>query len=160
MRITTVITLVLLSASTTASAETLDVKEGLWESTSTLAIEGLQIPPALLQNLPAAQRNQLERMDGRPHVDQACVTQKDIVAGFMRFDKQSACTRVTTAASPRSYAADITCTGILAGTGTLKVQAPSPSRVQGTAALQSMLGNVNMTLDARWIGASCDALKK
>ena len=150
----------LLLGTGAASAETLDVKEGLWESTSTIAIAGLQIPPALLQNLPEAQRNQLERMDGRPHVDRACVTREDVAAGFTRFDKQSACIRATTAATPRSYAANITCSGVLNGTGTLRVQAPTPSRVQGSAALQGMLGNMTMTLDARWVAASCGALKK
>jgi hypothetical protein len=161
MRFVAIPAIILLAHVTVASAaDTLDVKEGLWESTSTMTIQGLQIPPALLQNLPEAQRAQIERFDGQPHVDQACVTQKDIAAGFTRFDKQSACTRNTLAATPRSYAANITCTGLLAGAGTLQVQAPSSSRVQGTAALQGMLGNMTMTLDARWVSASCGALKK
>ena len=127
---------------------------------ASLAIEGLEIPPALLQSLPEAQRDQLERMDGKPHVDRACVTQKDIAAGFTMFDKQSACTRVTLAASPRTYAANITCTGILAGTGTLNVEAPNPSRVQGTAMLQGMLGHVSLMLEAHWLSAGCDMPKK
>jgi hypothetical protein len=161
MRLIAATALALLGYAAAASAaDTLDVKEGLWESTSTMTIQGLQIPPALLQNLPEEQRAQIERFDGRPHLDHACVTQKDIAAGFTRFDKQSACTRNTLAATPRNYAANITCTGLLAGTGTLQVQAPSPSRVQGSAALQGMLGNMTMTLDARWISASCGALKK
>jgi hypothetical protein len=160
MRMIATISLLLVHATVASAADTLDVKEGLWESTSTMTLEGFQIPPALLQSLPEEQRAQIERFDGRPHMDHACVTQKDIAAGFTRFDKQSACTRSTLTATPRSYAANITCAGLLAGTGSLSVQAPSAARVQGTAALQGMLGNMTMTLDARWISASCGALQK
>ena len=42
----------LLLAAPAARAETLDIKEGLWEATSTLTLDGVQIPPGLLQSLP------------------------------------------------------------------------------------------------------------
>ena len=142
------------------AADTLDIREGLWESTSSVSIEGLQIPPALLQNLPEQQREQFARLDGRPHVDRACVTQKDIAQGFARFDKESQCVRRMTSSSPRHLAADITCQGLWAGNGTAQVDAPSATRVQGAAALQSALGNVHATFEARWLSASCGALKQ
>ncbi len=158
MRIITVLALIAFTHA--AMAETLDIKEGAWEVTSTLAIEGLQIPPALLQSLPDEQRAQFERMDGRPRVERACVTQKDIAAGFDRFDKQSGCTRNTGVSTPRHFEAGIACTGLFTGTGAARVDAPSPTRVQGAATLEGMLGNMSMTLDARWLSASCGAAKK
>jgi hypothetical protein len=159
MRIITALALISFTPAAMA-ADTLDIKEGLWETTSTLAIEGLQIPPALLQSLPDEQRAQFERMDGRPRIEHACVTQKDIAAGFDRFDKQSGCTRSTAVSTPRHFEAGLTCTGLFTGTGAARVDATSPTRVQGSATLQGMLGNMSMTLDARWLSASCGALKK
>ena len=159
MRIITALALILLSPAAVA-ADTLDVKAGLWEATSTLTIEGLQLPPALLQGLPDEQRSQLERMDGQPRIERACVTEKDIAAGFDRFDRESGCTRNTAISTPRRFEGNIACTGLFTGTGRARVEAPSPTRVQGSATLQSMLGNMNMTLDARWLSSSCGLANK
>ncbi len=142
-------------AAAPAMAETLDIKEGLWEATSTLTMDGVQIPPGLLEDLPEEQRAQVERLDGRPRIDRTCVTQKDIAQGFQRFDKESACVRQTVAATPRRFEATVTCGGMLAGTGAARIEAPDTTHVRGTATLQSLLGNVGMTLSARWLSASC-----
>lgn len=146
---------VTLLAATPAMAETLDIKEGLWEATSTLTMDGVQIPPGLLESLPEEQRAQVERLDGRPRTDRACVTQKDIAQGFQRFDKESACVRQTMASTPRRFEANVTCSGMLAGTGVARIEAPDTTHVRGAASLQSLLGNVSMTLNARWLSASC-----
>lgn len=147
--------LVLILAASAAGAQTLDIKEGLWEATSTVTLDGLQLPPAVLESLPDAQRRQFERLDGRPRTERACVTQKDIAQGFQRFDRESACTRETIAATPRRFEASVTCGGILPGEGAARIEAPDATHVRGAATLQSLLGNVNMTLTARWLSASC-----
>lgn len=149
----------LLFASAAAAAETLDIKEGLWEATSTVTLDGMQLPPALLQSLPDEQRRQFERLDGRPRTERACVTQKDIAQGFQRFDRESACTRETIASTPRRFEANVTCGGILPGEGSARIEAPDATHVRGAATLQSLLGNVNMALNARWLSASCSAEK-
>jgi hypothetical protein len=103
MRIIAALGLTVLGFVATASAttDTLNIKEGLWETTTTLKMDGPQVPPALLNSLPDEQREQLARMDGRPRVDRACVTRKDIAEAFDRFDKQSACTRDMITSTPR-----------------------------------------------------------
>lgn len=160
MRIITALSLLFFgcAAQAASAAEPLNIKEGLWEATSTLRIEGLQLPPGLLQSLPEEQRAQLERMDGQPHIDRTCVTRKDIAEGFDRFDRQSACTRNMIASTPRLIEANVTCTGLLAGTGTARVEAPTATEVRGAAALQGLLGNMTATLRARWLSAACGAV--
>jgi hypothetical protein len=159
MRITAAIALAFAVPAAASAADTLDIKEGLWEATSTVMIEGLQLPPGLLQSLPEDQRAQLERMDGQPRADRVCVTRKDIAEAFERFDRQSACTRDRTVSTPRVLEANMTCTGFLAGTGIARVEAPTPTRVQGSAVLRGLLGNMSATLQARWLSAACGDVK-
>lgn len=153
MRMLIVPALVLLSSG--AAAQSLDIREGLWEATSTVTVEGMEIPPGLLQSLPPEQREQVARLDGRPRTERACVTRKDIAQGFQRFDRESACTHRTIASTPRRFEASVTCAGLLAGTGTARVDAPNATHVQGAADLQSLFGAMRMTLNARWLSASC-----
>ena len=141
-----------------AAADTLNVKEGLWETTTTVKMGGLQLPPELLQNLPEEQRAQLQRLDGRPRVDRACVTRRDIQEAFERFDKQSACTRDMITSTPQVLEANVTCTGLLAGTGIARVEAPSSNRVQGRAELHGLLANVSVAFEGRWLSNACRSL--
>ena len=72
MRIAAALCLCLIGAArASAATDTLNIKEGLWETTTTVKMGGLQIPPELLQNLPDEQREQMQRLDGRPRVDRA-----------------------------------------------------------------------------------------
>ena len=141
-----------------AAPETLNIKEGLWETTTTVKMGGLQVPPELLQSLPEDQRAQLQRLDGQPRVDRACVTRRDIQDAFERFDRQSACTRDMITASPQVLEANVTCTGLLAGTGMARVEAPSSNRVQGYAELHGLLANVSVAFQGRWLSAACRSL--
>ena len=88
------------------------------------------------------------------------MTQKDIAQGFQRFDTESACARRTVASTPRRFEANVTCGGMLAGTGAARIEAPDTTHVRGAATLQSVFGNVRMTLDARWLSARCEPAKK
>ena len=159
MRIAAVLSLALIGALPVAAAtDTLNIREGLWETTTTVNMGGLQIPPELIQGLPEEQRTQLQRLDGRPRVDRACVTRRDIQEAFERFDKQSACTRDMITSSPQVLEANVTCTGLLSGTGVARVEAPSSNRVQGRAVLHGLLANVSVAFEGRWISNACRSL--
>ncbi len=159
MRLAAVLCLSLIgSAPVWASPDTLNIKEGLWETTTTVKMGGLQIPPEFLENLPDEQRTQMQRLDGRPRVDRTCVTRRDIQEAFERFDKQSACTRDMITSTPQVMEANVTCTGLLSGTGIARVEAPSSIRVQGRAELHGMLANVSVAFEGRWLSNACRSL--
>jgi hypothetical protein len=148
------------------SAETLNVKLGLWEITSVTQTRGMPpLPKELLDKLTPAQRREMEAdikaeqaKGPDKDTDRECITQKDLERPFETANakecKQSIVTTTRTSQEVR-----IVCSGGIPGSGVLKVSTPSPEKMTGSLDLKLGEGADAMTiksqLQGKWLGSDC-----
>jgi hypothetical protein len=152
----------------TASTESLNVKTGLWEVTSTAQSSGM---PFDLSTLPADQRAKIEAAmkaqmaeRGKPRITRECITKEKLEKDlFTDKDLDPSCKRTTIASTATLQELKLECSGRQPMTGTLHFEAVDPSHVRGTIKMvaggpgQTM--NVDSTFTAKWIGADCGDVK-
>jgi len=144
----------------------LDVKTGLWETTTSYKVSGdLPLPPGTLEKLTPEERAQLEQsMKGsaatQTLIDKHCVTQKDLQHPL----NEEHCTWNIVESSGSRARGSVVCEdqGIrMSGTGDF--QAVDPEHMKGTAHLTTTGSDRSMSTDAtftsRWLGASCGDVK-
>jgi hypothetical protein len=150
------------------AAEKLAAKAGLWETTTTTNVGGMPtIPPEMLANLSASQRAQVElamaAASGKPVTGRSCVTEQDLVDGFLfsQYQPQNVqCTFTVTSGTPKRQEATIQCTSPAGpADGKMVVDVVSDTHVNGTMQVKSPQMSVDMKFEAKWIGASCGATK-
>jgi hypothetical protein len=156
------------------SVTPLDVKLGLWESTSTSQTTGMPpMPDSVLQKLTPEQRARMEAAakareakGPRQHTQQSCVT-KDSLAKAMTFGQSESnqqCTRTVLRSSSHAQDLSYTCEGMMKGTGEIHIEASDNEHVKGSSSITTSGGgnamNVKMSFEAHWIGSDCSAIKK
>jgi len=151
------------------AADALQVKTGLWETTSTTTLSGMAIPADRLAKMPPAQRAQMEQMmkqmSGTKSVkDRSCVTQKDLQEGAFRnrADQDGGhCTYKQVSGTARHQEWAFQCSNDEGNaTGKMTLDAPDSTHVRGVVEMRSDRGNANISLAAQWISASCAGADK
>jgi Protein of unknown function (DUF3617) len=151
------------------AADALQVKTGLWETTSTITLSGMRMPAEQLAKLPPAQRAQMEQMmkqmtGERPITDRSCVTQKDLQEGaFRKQAEQDAgrCSYTQVTGTARHQEWTFQCSNAEGeANGRMTMDAPDSTHVQGALEMKSTRGNTNIKFAARWISASCAGADK
>jgi len=153
-----------LAAGEVLGAEPLNIKPGLWEMTTSTALSGSMMPPALLAQMPPEQRARIEAAlkqqgaGGHAGSSQTCVTKEDLLRGSVPTDKaadQKNCKyRVVTQTNTRMET-HFQCTGEGARDGEMKLEAVSPEQLKGAIQVTTVRGKVTVQLDGHWLGASC-----
>jgi len=159
-------------AGTIAAGETLRVKTGLWEVTTTTQTSGM--PPIDVSKLPPEQREKIEAMlksraqaAPKTTTKQECLTQEKLEQKLFDDEKENAfCKRtsVTETASLQEFKLECGDKGREEhGVGSLRIEALSPESVKGTMKMAMAGGanamNMNSTFTAKWLNASCGTVK-
>ena len=155
------------ASQTSVKLQPLNVKPGLWETTTTYTRSGeMPIPPGMLDRMAPEQRARLEeRLKANSgtktttSTDKNCVTKDDIKDAEFGVDKRE-CTQTITASSSTIAKGNLSCE--IEGAkmnGSIEVNAPDPEHVKGTAHITTTGGGHSMKVDStfssKWLGSSC-----
>ena len=147
----------------------LDVKTGLWETTSTTNVAGqLPISPDQMANLTPEQRAKIEQAmkasSGKPMTYKSCLTKEKLEKGY-GFDNHKECTHDVLTSTAHKVDVRMVCTE---KDGTkmnvlVKVDALSSTNVKGTTHMTMENGGRTMTSDgtltSKWISSDCGSVK-
>jgi hypothetical protein len=153
-----------------ALADSLDVKPGAWDMSSTTLTSGSLIPPDTLAKMPPEQRAKIEQSmqarSGKPitHTSKECVTQEDLDQDRMlkeqHEDGDLQCTRRVVSKSSRKLVIERTCPAPRASTSQMAVEAKTPETIVGSMDItRAGSGKVHVDIKGRWLGASCAEIK-
>ena len=152
-----------------AAIHPLDVKQGQWETTTSMKMSGLPtIPPEVLNQMPPEQRAKLEAMiaarAGKPMSSTNCMT-KDKLQQAWNTGQQGlkACTTnvITSTSSRQEIRLECNRNGMKTS-GTIKVEAIDSEHIRG--AVQMMAAdpshtspgmNMDYSFTSKWIGPAC-----
>jgi hypothetical protein len=149
-----------------ARADQLNIKTGEWEMTTVGLTTGMPIPEEKLSKMSPEQRARLEQImqahSGKPsaHVRNTCVTKEKLAkSNIIKDDAPEGCTKKVIANSPTKVVVERTCAAPQESVSTISIEAPTPEsvlvnvdRMQGGAQ-----GKVHISIQGRWLGASCSA---
>ncbi len=147
------------------AADTLQVKTGLWETTTTTNNAGFSIPAERLAKMPPAQRAKAEQLMKQlgargPQTtrEKSCVTAKDLELGAFRGrdDDDKACKYTQVSATPRRQEFTVQCSNEdQTTTGRMVVEAPDSTHVTGSIETKTDSTTVSIRFTGQWLSASC-----
>jgi hypothetical protein len=148
----------------------LNVKPGLWESTTTSTTAGqMPFPAELLSRLSPEQRAKMEaRMKAnsapktRTFTNKGCETKEKLAE--QPFSDQKECKQTIITSSSTKAELKILCEfGDVRSSGTMHIDVLSPESVKGSGQMTSNGGGHSMTMNtsfsAKWLGPSCGSVK-
>jgi len=161
-----------LACAAADQVQPLNVKLGLWETTTTVQMSGAPpIPAEMLEKLSPEQRAKLEaamkaRQTQGPSttVRKECLTKEklDKSLAFGGENRQS-CKQTIVSATGSKEDIRVECTGEIKGSGEIHVEALNSENVQGSMHMTANAAGATMhtqsTFKARWLGASCGTTK-
>jgi hypothetical protein len=143
----------------------LDVKPGLWEITTTTALQGSMIPPAQLERMSPEQRARIAAMMAKraaagpkSFVRKSCVTAQELQRGAFRAgdDQDDAnCKHAVVRQTATAQEMTMVCTGDSAHSANMRIEAVDRDHIKGVISVRSEGGKSAMQLAGRWLGASC-----
>jgi len=150
-----------------ADYHALDVKTGLWETTTKSQMNGVpQLPPDLLNKLTPEQRAKLEAtlkaraaQGPKTNVHRGCLTKEQLDKALDVLDdlKEKGCTRTLVTSTSSKQDIRFECTvGGLTESGTVHVEALNSENIKGTMMVASDRNSNNtMEFTSKWIGPAC-----
>ncbi len=156
------------SMSRCAFADSFEVKTGAWELTYTSMTSGIMLPPEMLEQMPPERRAKLEAAmkaragQPRTHVNKSCVTQKDLDQNHFikpEGEAETECVVKVLSKSATKLVMERTCPAAEA-TYKISIDVKTPENVVGTVDGSVGQGKMHSDLKGRWLGASCDGIKK
>ncbi|WP_129641724.1 DUF3617 domain-containing protein [Peristeroidobacter agariperforans] len=167
LKTTAIAALTLTALSVAAAApERLNVKLGLWEMTSIVRFSGVPpLPKEVMDKMTPQQRAKLAAdlkaaaaEEPEPETSSECITQEDLDKPFKSADPDD-CTSTVVRTTRTSQEFRMVCTGKTKGSGTFKVNTPTPETMNGTIDLKAGEGPdafvIKGTIKGRWLGADC-----
>lgn len=168
-----------MGVSTSQAQNSIPFKPGLWESTMTSSMTGMQMPPdmeaRMSQMPPEAQERIRSAMGGAPHtsVIHSCLTKEQFDKWNDDFTKgkenDQNCTNSNVSQSAHERSFDVTCTSPNAkSTGHVDMVFDSDEQGHGTVHMirtatqgpQAMKPiTMDIKIDTRYIGADCGSIK-
>ena len=151
----------------------LDVKLGLWETTSTFQSSGMppvNIPPDALARMTPDQRAKVEAMmkgqgSSRTTTTKSCMTREKMKRSEMFYDEQKQCTKTVVSSSSSKLEMRLQCTmeGGGKADGTVRVERMNSESTKGSVQMVSTSGdhtmNMNSTFTSKWLGPDCGDVK-
>src|SRR5512139_258282 len=153
------------------AADALQVKTGLWETTTVTTSSGFSLPAEAAANMPPARRAQMEQMmkqmgsrGPQTSRERSCVTDKDLKEGAFRGasgNDQQNCKYTQVSATPRHQEITFQCSSEgHSGTGRLVIDAIDSTHIRGTIDVKSDAVSMNIKLTGQWLSASCAGADK
>ena len=152
----------------------LDVKLGLWETTSSVQTSGMppvNIPPDALARMTPDQRAKMEAMmksqgSGSPRTTTAktCMTPEKMKRSEMFYERKQ-CTKTVVTSSSNKLELQIHCTmeGGAKADGTVRVERINSESTKGSVQMVTTSGdhtmNMNSTFTSKWLGPDCGDVK-
>ena len=177
MWINVLVSLIFLACTSVWAADdlkSLDVKLGLWETTSSVQTSGMppvNIPPDTLARMTPEQRAKVEAMmksqgSGSPRTttSKTCMTPEKMKRSEM-FYEQKQCTKtvVTSTGSKLEMRMHCTMEGGAKADGTVRVERINSESTKGSVQMVSTSGdhtmNMNSTFTSKWLGPDCGDVK-
>jgi hypothetical protein len=166
--------MVLISSAAWAQSkfQPLNVKTGLWESTTSSTTSGqMPIPAEFLQKLSPEQRAKVQaRMNANSnssprtstHTSKVCETKEKLAE--QPFSGQQECKETVVSSTGNRMEMRVSCKfGDVKSSGTMKVDTISPEAVKGSGQMTSDGGGHAMTINSefssKWLGPSCGDVK-
>jgi len=149
----------------------LNIKEGLWEITTTHSMSGMPampaLPPDALAKMTPEQRAQVEAaIKGGPSTDvrKECITKEKLKKHSAFSNNRGDCTRTVVNSTGSKLEVKIHCEEKQASTdGTLALETVGSDRVKGTMqAVTSANGhtmNMNFAFSSKYLGPACGDVK-
>jgi len=149
----------------------LNLKEGLWEVTTTHSMSGMpaapSLPPDALAKLPPDQRAKIEAMmSGRPSTDvrKECITKEKLAKNAMFSKDRGNCTRTAVSSTGSKLELKIHCQEKdTASDGTLVMEALTTDGAKGTMHLVTSSDGQNIKMDftfsSKYLGPACGDVK-
>jgi hypothetical protein len=149
----------------------LNLKEGLWEITTTHSMSGTPampaVPPDALAKMPPEQRARVEAaMKGGPSTDvrKECITKEKLEKHSAFSNNRGDCTRTVVNSTGSKLEVKIHCEEKQTSTdGTLVLETVGSDRVKGTMqAVTNANGhtmNMNFTFSSKYLGPACGDVK-
>ena len=174
MRTSVLVALILLACTSVWAADELkplDVKLGLWETTSSVQTSGMppvNIPPDALARMTPDQRAKVEAMmkgQGSPRTStvKSCMTPEKMKRSEFYEQKQCTKTVVTSTGSRLEMRMHCTMEGGAKADGTVRVERISSESTRGSVQMTSTSGdhtmNMNSTFTSKWLGPDCGEVK-
>lgn len=151
----------------------MNVKTGLWQSTSSVAVSGgLGLPPETLAKLTPEQKARYEaamqaNSGGRTSTftNKDCLTKEDLTADpFTRMGKDDEnvhCHGTLLSSTGTDIVLQETCSGEASLNYTMKIHAVDQEHATGTGSGTATMGGHTMStsvkFEAKWLGATCPA---
>jgi hypothetical protein len=161
-----------LPAWVTDKVQPLNVKLGLWETTTTVASSGeMPIPPDLLAKLTPEQRAKMEeRMkarsagQARTTTRKSCLTKEQLDKALAFGEDRKSCTRTVITSTSSKLGVRFECAEQgMKVEGTVQVEALSPENVEGsvhmTGAGSGHTMNTTSNFTSKWLGPACGDVK-
>lgn len=149
----------------------MDVKLGLWETTSKTDMPGMptslpQIPEDALAKMPPEQRARIEAMmkgRGAPGTmtTRSCTTRESLDRG-LNFQNDKSCTYKVVSSSPAKQQIHVDCErGQMHTAGDLTLERADSEHVKGTMVMKPATGSgdIKISFDTRWISSDCGSVK-
>jgi hypothetical protein len=158
--------LMIAGVSRAADVTPLNLKPGLWETTTVSERSGMPaIPPDALAKMPPEQRARVEAMtSGKPTTTttQSCRIDKDLHP--FTNDNNKSCTQTIVTSTSTKQEAKMECNMKgNSGTGTVTVEAKDSEHVNGLVIMHMGANgrtmDMKVTITAKWLGASCGDVK-
>lgn len=169
MKFVVALTMLGCAAAWGADIHPLDVKQGQWETTTSMKMTGMpNIPPEVLKQMPPEQRAKLEAMiaarAGKPTSTTTCMT-KDKMQQAWNTGQEGlkSCTTnvITSTSSKQEIHVECNRNGMKTS-GTIKVEAVDSEHIRGTVQMMaadpsnSRPGmNMDYSFTSKWVGAAC-----
>lgn len=160
--------ILILAAGTSFAADgltPLDVKNGLWETTTTTEHSGMPTLSAdQLAKMPPDVRARVQGMTApRTETKQSCMTREDVTKFGQNQDKSCKLTVVTSTGSKQELQFDCD-TAQNKSTGTMKIEALDSTHVNSVITIKMNAQNgrnmdMKITNSAKWLGTDCGNVK-
>jgi hypothetical protein len=176
LKLTNAAALIFLSAVTSCAAD-LDIKVGLWETTTTMQMAGLpnipaaQVSEEALAKMPPEQRARIEAMmksrvggGTSPIVSKSCITRDSLAGGSAFSRQQNNCTSkvVTSTAAKQQVHVECDQQGTKMA-GDLTVDRIDAEHTKGQMVMkgnvQSRPIETKMSFETKWLSAECGDVK-
>ena len=174
MRSKICLVLIVCSALTLCAADDipfLDVKQGLWEVSTTHSMKGMpaagNLPPDVLAKLPPEQRAKIEAMmSGKPSTDvmKSCITKEKLEKRSAFMSNRGECSRTVVSSTGRKLELKIHCVDKeTTSDGTAVMEAIGSDNVKGTMHFVTKTSENTITMDfttsSKYLGPACGDVK-
>jgi hypothetical protein len=152
-----------------AFADSINIKVGAWEMTTTTLMTGVMIPVEAQANMSPEQRAKIEEIiqarSSKPnvHIAKTCVTKEDLDQDrILNSDYENQCKKKIISKSASRIVLEQTCEAPGPSKSTVVIEANTSESIAATMDMMQAggSGKVHVDIKGQWLGASCEGIEK